>query len=70
MTMVGSSSKEEAVKALYAVSALIRNNEIGQKMFYAEEGNIMLQVDNGVQDLQSSSIHTKDLSYVFLGHNE
>ncbi|XP_042401890.1 hsp70 nucleotide exchange factor FES1-like isoform X1 [Zingiber officinale] len=43
MKMVGSSSKEEAIKALYAVSALVRNNEIGQKMFYAEEGNIMLQ---------------------------
>ncbi|KAG7560523.1 Armadillo-type fold [Arabidopsis thaliana x Arabidopsis arenosa] len=33
--MVNSSSAEEAVKALFAVSALIRNNIAGQDMFYA-----------------------------------
>ncbi|XP_008801182.2 hsp70 nucleotide exchange factor FES1 isoform X2 [Phoenix dactylifera] len=43
MKMVNSSFTEEAVKALYAISALIRNNEVGQKLFYAEDGNIMLQ---------------------------
>ncbi|WOL16192.1 hypothetical protein Cni_G24974 [Canna indica] len=43
MKMVNSSFTEEAVKALYAISALIRNNENGQKMFYTEGGNIMLE---------------------------
>ncbi|URD81607.1 Nucleotide exchange factor Fes1 [Musa troglodytarum] len=43
MKMVNSSFTEEAVKALYAISALIRNNEIGQRLFYSEEGYIMLQ---------------------------
>ncbi|XP_072991990.1 hsp70 nucleotide exchange factor FES1 [Typha latifolia] len=41
--MVYSSSIEEAVKALYAISALIRNNERGQELFYLENGNSMLQ---------------------------
>ncbi|CAA7019255.1 unnamed protein product [Microthlaspi erraticum] len=41
--MVNSSSTEEAVKALFAVSALIRNNVAGQDMFYAAHGYIMLQ---------------------------
>lgn len=44
MEMVKSSSTEEATKALYAVSALIRSNSVGQKLFYAEAGDIMLQV--------------------------
>lgn len=44
MNMVKSSSIEEAVKALYAVSALIRNNIVGQELFYAEAGDLMLQV--------------------------
>ncbi|EHA8588202.1 hypothetical protein COCNU_scaffold004370G000010 [Cocos nucifera] len=43
MKMVNSSFTEEAIKALYATSALIRNNEVGQKLFYSEDGNIMLQ---------------------------
>ncbi|XP_074559346.1 hsp70 nucleotide exchange factor FES1 isoform X2 [Curcuma longa] len=65
--MVGSSSKEEAVKALYAVSALIHNNEIGQKMFYAEEGNIMLQdiMSNSSTDirlLKKAAILVADLA--------
>ncbi|KAI9157747.1 hypothetical protein LWI28_027332 [Acer negundo] len=41
--MVKSSYIEEAVKALYAVSALIRNNLAGQELFYAEAGDLMLQ---------------------------
>lgn len=41
--MVGSSFTEEAIKALYAVSALIRNNEHGQELFYEANGNLMLQ---------------------------
>lgn len=42
--MVNSISAEEAGKALFAVSALIRNNIAGQDMFYAAHGYIMLQV--------------------------
>ncbi|PKI71556.1 hypothetical protein CRG98_008073 [Punica granatum] len=38
-----SSFVEEAIKALYAVSALIRNNFRGQQMFYAEAGDLMIQ---------------------------
>ncbi|OWM74479.1 hypothetical protein CDL15_Pgr003982 [Punica granatum] len=41
--MVRSSFVEEAIKALYAVSALIRNNFPGQQMFYAEAGDLMIQ---------------------------
>ncbi|XP_028098233.1 nucleotide exchange factor SIL1 isoform X2 [Camellia sinensis] len=43
MNMVKSSFLEEARKALYAVSALIRNNLDGQQLFYAETGDLMLQ---------------------------
>ncbi|MED6112064.1 hypothetical protein PIB30_058302 [Stylosanthes scabra] len=43
MNMVKSKSLEEANKALYAVSALIRNNAASQQMFYAEAGGWMLQ---------------------------
>ncbi|ESQ45309.1 hypothetical protein EUTSA_v10010449mg [Eutrema salsugineum] len=52
--MVNSSSAEEAVKALFAVSALIRNNIAAQDMFYAERGYIMLQdvMSNGSLDIK------------------
>ncbi|XP_047310994.1 hsp70 nucleotide exchange factor FES1 [Impatiens glandulifera] len=43
MEMVKSSLPEEAIKALYAVSALIRNNELGRESFYAEAGVSLLQ---------------------------
>ncbi|KAL9417238.1 hypothetical protein AB3S75_040253 [Citrus x aurantiifolia] len=43
MKMVKSSFVEEAVKALYTVSSLIRNNLAGQEMFYVEAGDLMLQ---------------------------
>ncbi|GAB4857889.1 hypothetical protein Ancab_015794 [Ancistrocladus abbreviatus] len=43
MKMVRSNSIEEAIKALYAVSALVRNNLDGQQIFYAEAGDMMLQ---------------------------
>ncbi|XP_057961627.1 hsp70 nucleotide exchange factor FES1 isoform X2 [Malania oleifera] len=43
MKMVRSSSVEEAIKAFYAVSALIRNNMDGQELFFAEAGDLMLQ---------------------------
>lgn len=43
MEMVKSSSADEATKAFYAVSALIRNNVAGQQLFCAEAGDKMLQ---------------------------
>ncbi|KAL4354690.1 hypothetical protein GQ457_06G034420 [Hibiscus cannabinus] len=43
MKMVNSSSADEATKAFYAVSALIRNNVAGQQLFFAEVGDKMLQ---------------------------
>ncbi|PKA59262.1 hypothetical protein AXF42_Ash001356 [Apostasia shenzhenica] len=43
MKMVKSSAREESIKALYAISALIRNNEKGQQLFYFENGYLMLQ---------------------------
>ncbi|KAK2634695.1 hypothetical protein Ddye_029487 [Dipteronia dyeriana] len=52
--MVKSIYIEEAVKALYAVSALIRNNLAGQELFYAEAGDLMLQ-----DLLSNSSIDTR-----------
>lgn len=39
-----STSSEEAAKALYAISALIRNNVNGQEAFRSENGSAMLQV--------------------------
>lgn len=42
--MVKSGSIEEGIKALYAVSALTRNNLASQELFYAEAGGLMLQV--------------------------
>ncbi|KAF7838729.1 Nucleotide exchange factor SIL1 [Senna tora] len=41
--MVKSNFVEEANKALYAVSALIRNNLAGQELFYTEAGHVMLR---------------------------
>ncbi|OMO95852.1 Armadillo-like helical [Corchorus olitorius] len=43
MKMVKSSSADEATKAFYAVSSLIRNNIAGQQLFYEEGGDKMLQ---------------------------
>ncbi|GAA0151026.1 hypothetical protein LIER_09835 [Lithospermum erythrorhizon] len=43
MKLVQSNLTEEAIKALYAVSALIRNNVDGQELFCAEDGNMLLQ---------------------------
>lgn len=44
MKMVKSGSTEEVIKALYAVSALIRNNIVGQELFFSENGDLVLQV--------------------------
>ncbi|PIN01549.1 Armadillo/beta-catenin-like repeat-containing protein [Handroanthus impetiginosus] len=43
MQMARSDLTEEAKKALYAISALIRNNLEGQGLFYMEAGHLMLQ---------------------------
>ncbi|XP_078433414.1 ARM repeat superfamily protein [Wolffia australiana] len=43
MKMVHSCSVEESLKAMYAISALIRNNAYGQELFLAEAGCEMLQ---------------------------
>ncbi|KAH6837896.1 ARM repeat superfamily protein [Perilla frutescens var. hirtella] len=43
MEMAHSECVEEATKALYAISALIRNNLEGQQLFYKEAGDLMLQ---------------------------
>lgn len=37
-------SAEEATKALYAISALVRDNINGQEAFHSENGSAMLQV--------------------------
>jgi len=44
MKMMKSHTTEEAVKALFAISALIRSNVNGQSLFYQEAGDTMLQV--------------------------
>ncbi|XP_021765577.1 nucleotide exchange factor SIL1-like isoform X1 [Chenopodium quinoa] len=43
LEMVKSDAVEEANKALYAVSALVRNNLNGQEYFYAEAGDLTLK---------------------------
>lgn len=52
--MVKSSSIEEAIKALYAVSTLIQNHLAGQEFFYAEDGDAMLQeiLSNSSNDIR------------------
>ncbi|KAH9328935.1 hypothetical protein KI387_001043, partial [Taxus chinensis] len=61
--MVKSSCSEEAVKALYAVSAVIRNNLDGQAVFYMEGGSLMLRdlMRNSSSDLR---LHRKSLFLV------
>lgn len=64
MTMVKSSFiEEEAVKALYAVSAIIRNNLNGLKLFYSEGGDLMLQgiLSNASADVR---LHRRSVSLV------
>ncbi|XP_059309172.1 hsp70 nucleotide exchange factor FES1 isoform X2 [Lycium ferocissimum] len=59
MKMMKSHTTEEAVKALFAISALIRNNLNGQDLFYQEAGDTMLQ---GVLSLnQDIRLHKKSL---------
>ncbi|KAL5704768.1 hypothetical protein ACHQM5_023146 [Ranunculus cassubicifolius] len=56
MEMVRSSSVEEAIKGLYAVSALIRNNIAGQELFYTQGGELMIQ---GIMSGSSIDIRLK-----------
>lgn len=74
MKMVKSSSIEEAIKALYAVSALIRSNLTGQELFYAEAGDIMLQVTYIRMRKRYELIHIALMiatdSYCLVGHSE
>lgn len=60
LNMVKSNFTEEAIKALYAVSAVIRNNAHGQELFFAEAGDLMLQVD-GRSNENSKSISSFNL---------
>nr|KAJ0200125.1 hypothetical protein LSAT_V11C600303420 [Lactuca sativa] len=55
MTMVKSSVlEEEAIKALYVVSTIIRNNLNGLKLFYFEGGDLMLKgiLSNATADVR------------------
>ncbi|KAL7601645.1 hypothetical protein Lser_V15G24840 [Lactuca serriola] len=55
MTMVKSSVlEEESIKALYVVSAIIRNNLNGLKLFYSEGGNLMLKLTHVEVDKSKS----------------
>lgn len=44
LEMPRSGVSEEAVKALYAISSLLRNSDEGLELFIAEQGDLMLQV--------------------------
>lgn len=54
MKMVSSGFPEEATKAMFALSALIRNNLAGRELFYAESGDLMLQdmLSNSSNDIR------------------
>ncbi|CAA6668060.1 unnamed protein product [Spirodela intermedia] len=43
LEMARSGVSEEGVKALYAISSLVRNNDQGLELFIAEQGGLMLQ---------------------------
>lgn len=67
MKMVKSSFKQEAAKALYAISALVRNNVDGQELFYAEAGDLMLQVSGcGFQYCHLTFMFGTDMSNYLL----
>ncbi|KAK9051772.1 hypothetical protein SSX86_028400 [Deinandra increscens subsp. villosa] len=61
--MVKSSFIEEAIKALYAVSAIIRNNQNGIELFYSEGGDVMVQgvLSNVTADVR---LHRRSVSLV------
>ncbi|XP_058092753.1 hsp70 nucleotide exchange factor FES1-like [Magnolia sinica] len=71
MMMVKSSFTGEALKALYAVSAVISNNVDGQELFYSEAGDFLLQdvMSNSSTDvrlLRKSAILVADLAQCIL----
>nr|GLL49403.1 nucleotide exchange factor SIL1 isoform X1 [Ipomoea trifida] len=61
--MAKSCSVEEVTKALYAISALVRNNLDGQELFYQEAGYSMLQdiLNNSTLDIR---LHRKSVSLI------
>ncbi|CAH9132093.1 unnamed protein product [Cuscuta epithymum] len=61
--MAKARSIEEATKALYAISALVRNNLDGQTQFYQEDGDAMLMdiINNSTLDKR---LHRKSVSLV------
>ncbi|KAJ0438593.1 putative armadillo-like helical, nucleotide exchange factor Fes1 [Helianthus annuus] len=63
ITMVKSRFTEEAIKALYAVSSVIRNNRNGIDLFYSEGGDIMVQgvLSNATADVR---LHRRSVSLV------
>jgi nucleotide exchange factor SIL1 len=75
MKMVKSSSVDEAIKALYAVSAIIRNNLAGQELFYSEAGVLVLQdlLSNSSTDIRlckKAVFLVGDLTECHLENNE
>ena len=58
MNMVHSSCIEESSKALFAISAVIRNNVDGLTLFYSHSGFSMLQV------IHSIIINSKTLIFI------
>lgn len=63
MMMVKSGFVEEAIKALYAVSAIIRNNQNGLELFYSEGGDLMVQeiLSNATADVR---LHRRSVALV------
>ncbi|XP_071706395.1 hsp70 nucleotide exchange factor FES1 [Rutidosis leptorrhynchoides] len=63
MMMVKSDFDPEAIKALHAVSAVIRNNEIGIKLFNTEGGEKLLQgiLSNATADVR---LHKRSVSLI------
>ncbi|XP_076958944.1 uncharacterized protein LOC143634858 [Bidens hawaiensis] len=61
--MVKSSFIEEAIKALYAVSSVIGNNQNGIELFYSEGGDSMIQgvLSNASADVR---LHRRSVSLV------
>lgn len=70
--MVKSSNTEEAIKALYVISALIRNNEHGQELFFEANGNLMLQVNNKLSGIiwTANFFNGYQVMISFAGNNE
>ncbi|KAK1424506.1 hypothetical protein QVD17_19836 [Tagetes erecta] len=63
MMMVKSSFIDEAIKALYAVSSIIRNNQNGIELFFSEGGDLVVQgvLSNTTNDVR---LHRRSVSLV------